>query len=80
MATAVEVARAWNGVKDRWFARRDKMHDTRQWEVVHDWGGDLISDDTMKVVSRHHTEDQAEAKASRLEDIARGEAVLRTLA
>lgn len=80
MATAADIVKAWNSVTDRWFTRRDKMHDARQWEVVHDWGGDLISDDTMRVVSRHHDADKAKAKAKQLEDIARGEAVLRILA
>lgn len=76
--TPLEVARAWYSVTDRWIVRRNKMHDRKQWEVVHDWGGDLISDDTMKIVGRHETEDAADRKAKRLEDAARGAAVLST--
>lgn len=75
--TPYEIARAWHSIKDEWIVRRNKMHDRKQWEVVHDWGGDLISDATMKVVSRHETNEQAIKKADRLEDAARGAAVLR---
>lgn len=75
--TPRDIARAWYSVTDRWIVRQNKMHDERQWEVVHDWGGDLISDSTMKVVRRFHEERQAEALARRLEDEARGAAVLR---
>ena len=77
--TPLGIARAWWSVKDRWVVRRNKMHDKKQWEVVHDWGGDLISDETMKVVSRHETEEQAERKAERMEDAARGAAVIAAL-
>ena len=77
--TPQEVARAWHSVKDEWIVRRNKMHDSRQWEVVHDWGGELVSDETMKVISRHETMEQAKLKAKRLEDGARGAAVLAAL-
>lgn len=74
-----EVAKAWHSVEDRWFVRRNKMHDSRQWEVVHDWGRDIISDDTMKVVGRHDNSITADLQAKRLEDDARGAAVLAAL-
>lgn len=76
----LEVARAWWSVKDEWIVRLNKMRDRRPWEVVHDTGRGLISDETFKVVSRHETSEQAERKAERLEDAARGAAVLAALA
>ena len=66
-------------VKDEWIVRRNKLHDKKQWEVVHDWGRALVSDRTMKVISRHETQEQAEKKAERMEDSARGAAVLSAL-
>lgn len=77
--TPLEIARAWYSVKDEWVVRRNKMHDTRQWEVVHDWGHGLVAEETMKVLSRHQTEEAAIRKAERLEDAARGAAVLALL-
>lgn len=77
--TPLEIARAWWSVKDEWVVRRNKIYDSRQWEVVHDWGGLLVSEATQKVVSRHETQEQAERKAERLEDAARGAAVLAAL-
>lgn len=74
--TPKQVAKAWHSVADEWIDRRNKMHDTKQWEVVHNWGGDLISDDTMKVVGRFHTQEEAQKMARKLEDEARGAAVL----
>lgn len=74
---ASEIAKAWHSVSDEWIVRRNKMNPgAQQWEVVHDWGGDLISDDTMKVIGRYPTEEQAERRARRAEDHARGTAVL----
>jgi hypothetical protein len=78
--TPLEIARAWWSVKDEWIVRRNKMHDHKQWEVVHAWGGKLISEETQKIVGRHETEEAAERKAERLEDSARGAAVLACLA
>ena len=50
---------------DKWITRRNKMHDERQFEVVHKWGDEnLISDDTQKVVERFETLDQADAYAA----------------
>lgn len=77
--TPTQIAEAWNSVKDRWIVRRNKNHDSRQWEVVHDWGGDLVSDNTMKVVSRHFEYEFAKRMAKELEDAARGAAVLAAL-
>jgi hypothetical protein len=75
----LEVARAWWSVKDEWIVRKNKSHAIRQWEVVHDWGCDSVSDSTMKVISRHHNENAAFLKAERLEDAARGAAVLKAI-
>jgi hypothetical protein len=75
--TPLAIARAWWSVKDEWIVQRNKMRDRKQWEVVHNWGGYLISESTMKVVSRHETDEQAAKKAERLEDAARGAAVLK---
>jgi len=77
--TPREVAEAWYSVTDRWIVRRNKMHDERQWEVVHDWGGDIMSDETIRLIRRFGEQRQAEALARRLEDEARGNAVLRAL-
>ena len=78
--TPLAIARAWWSVKDEWIVRRNKMHDRKQWEVVHTWHVDnVISESTMKVVSRHYTDEQATMKADRLEDAARGAAVLAAL-
>ena len=77
--TPKEVADAWHSVEDRWIARRNKMHDIRQWEVVHDWGKNIVSDDTMKVVGRFETLAGAQARAEKLENEARGAAVLAAL-
>lgn len=74
--TPFEVARAWHGIKGEWIVRRNKMRPLRQWEVVHDWGGDVVSDETMKVVGCYTTQSGAEKYAERLEDTARGSAVL----
>ena len=74
--TPMQISRAWFSVKDRWIVRRNKAHDTRQWEVVHDFGFDLISDETMKVVGRFREENKAQRKARLLEHKARGAAVL----
>lgn len=71
---------AWHSVDktQRWFTRRDKMHcDGRQFEVVHDWGGDCIADETMKVVDRFPTQEEASRLRERLDDEARAEAVLK---
>jgi H2-forming N5,N10-methylenetetrahydromethanopterin dehydrogenase-like enzyme len=76
---AIQVAKAWHSVTDEWIVRRNKMHDKRQWEVVHDWGGDIVSDDTQRVVGRFSTNGPAEKHARKLEDIARATAVLRAL-
>lgn len=74
-----EIAKAWHSVKDQWVVRRNKMHDSRQWEVVHDWGLDIVDEATMKVVGRHDSSIMADRQAKRLEDEARGAAVLAAL-
>jgi hypothetical protein len=79
MPTPEYIARAWHSVTDRWVVRRNKEHDERQWEVVHDWGGDVIDDDTMATIGRYSTQERAEQRARKEEDKARGPAVLRAL-
>jgi len=77
--TPLRIARAWHSVQDEWIVRRNKSYAVRQWEVVHNWGRDVISDKTMKAVSRHETMEGAQSKAYMLEDKARGAAVLAAL-
>jgi hypothetical protein len=76
---AVEVARAWASVKDAWIVRRNKMRATQQWEVVHDWGVTLVSEETQKVLRRFTLQDSAVIYANKCEAKARGNAVLRML-
>lgn len=76
---AIEVARAWASVKDEWIVRRNKMRATRQWEVVHDWGGGVVSEETQRVLRRFTLQDSAIAHANKCEAKARGNAVLRLL-
>lgn len=76
--TAKLVARAWHSVKDEWVTRHE-YEGSRRWSVVHNWGGNLISEDTMKIVSRHYTQEAADARASKLESAARAAAVLAAL-
>lgn len=77
--SATDIATAWYSVKDSWIVRRNKMREAYQWEVVHDWGGVVISEETMKVEGWHATQYEALAAARLLEDEARGEAVLRLI-
>lgn len=77
--TPNEIAKAWHSVKDQWIVRRNKKHDSKQWEVVHDWGVEVVSDETMKVVGRHDSPIMADRQAKHLEDEARGAAVLAAL-
>lgn len=72
------IVKAWHSVKDEWIVRHE-YDGPRHWVVVHNWGGNLISDDTMKIVSRHYTEDAADRRAWILENRARGGAVLKAL-
>ena len=77
--TVSQIIEAWHSVDDRWIVRRNKMHDTRQWEVVHDWGRDVVSDETMEIVGRYHTSDEAQALADDCENVARGGAVMQMI-
>lgn len=77
--TAADIAEAWHSVTDEWIVRLNKMHDFEQWEVVHDWGVDVIAPETRKLVARFHTQEEAEECAERLEDQARATAVLRLI-
>lgn len=79
MPTPEYIAKAWHSVTDQWIVRRNKMHDERQWEVVHDWGDNLIGEDTMRLIGRYSTQERAEKRARKQEDNARGTAVLRAL-
>src|SRR5260221_609912 len=74
------IAKAWNSITDRWFARQNNDNGGPRWEVIHDWGGTLISDDTMAVRARYWSKEAAEVHAQQLEDEARGAAVLKELA
>ena len=48
--------------KRHFFTRRNKMHDERQWEVVHDIDPDgPVSDDSIRVIARFETDAQAQA-------------------
>lgn len=77
---ATEIAKAWHSVADEWIVRRNKMNGAgQQWEVVHDWGGELVSEDTQKIIAKYPTEELAKRRAKRSEDYARGTAVLATL-
>lgn len=76
--TATLVAKAWHSVKDEWITRHE-YEGTRRWSVVHNWGGNVIADETMKIVSRHYTQEAAEKRAFNLEAHARAAAVLKAL-
>ena len=73
MPTPLQIAEAWHGVTGVWFTRRNKAHDDRQWEVVHDDGAD------MHIMGRYGSQEYAAARAKRLDDIARGAAVRRLI-
>lgn len=76
--TAKLVAQAWHSVKDTWDTHQ-VYEGPRRWVVTHSWGGNVIADDTMKIVSRHYTQSAAEARAVKLENAARAAAVLAAL-
>lgn len=71
MPTPLEIAEAWHGVAKTYFVRRNKAHDAKQWEVVEDEG------DVLTALHRFHSEPEASAKAMRLNNMARGAAVLK---
>jgi hypothetical protein len=70
-----DIARAWNSVTDEWWVRRNKRQ-AEPWEVVHHWGGDVISDSTMRVLKNFADKADAEAYAKGLEEITREQAVV----
>lgn len=75
--TTDDILIAWNSVTDRWISRRNKTYnDGRQYEVIHDWGGDAIGDAKMKVVGRYENHEHACERATHLEGHARAQAVL----
>ena len=74
------VSDAWEGVTDRWITRRHwKYDDGRQWEVVHDWGVDVIDEATMALVERFHRIEEADDLAEELEAEARATAALKAV-
>ena len=79
MPSPLEIADAWYSVKDEWIVRRNKALRVKQWEVVHDWGGGIVSDQTRKIVGRFKSLEAAEDRAGLLEDYARGAAVAELL-
>lgn len=76
--TREQIIAAWYGIEERWFARREKMHsDGRIYEVVHDWDLEVISDETMEVIERFSTHEEATNYAEYCEDHARAAAVMK---
>lgn len=71
--TPTRVAAAWHSVQDEWFVRLYKGK-SRPWQVCIQ----LAKDDFVnpKVVASFNDEESAKAKAFRLENMARGRAVL----
>jgi hypothetical protein len=77
LPTPKQVACAWHGIKQEYGARRNKMRDGDQWEVYVNLDVNWpISDDTVKVLSVHAHQDEAESRAESLENDARAKAVL----
>ncbi len=67
-----KIINAWNDIGDhRWIVRRNKEWDSRQWEVVHDWGGECIDEATQKLLKRFETQGEAEFYAADQEALAR---------
>jgi hypothetical protein len=77
MTTAEQIARAWHSVYLEWGARKNKARtDGRMWEVYVTNPALPIDESNPKVVASYIYAEQAAAQAGRLEDRARGEAVL----
>lgn len=74
-----DIVAAWFSVKDEWIVRRNKARTRHQWEVVRDWGGGLISDETQHVITVYDNQGKALDLAEVLENTARAEAVLKLL-
>ncbi len=76
--TREQIIEAWYSIEARWFARREKMHDDgRIYEVVHDWDLEVISDETMEVIERFPTREEAAEYAENCENHARAAAVMK---
>lgn len=71
------IAEAWNSVTDEWITRLAMSK--RYYEVVHNWGGGHISEDTMKIIGEADTLDVAEDIAQEADNLARARAVLALL-
>lgn len=75
--TALEVAEAWHSVTDEWFVRLYKGK-PRPWQVCC-LSGDVISDETLKVVGSYSSDFVANRRRDGLENQARGAAVIRAM-
>jgi hypothetical protein len=72
--TPTRVAAAWHSIQDDWFVRLYKGK-ARPWQVVRR----TAENDGLKVVASFKNEASAHATAERLENMARGQAVLGAL-
>lgn len=87
MSEIVEIAKAeiidaWNDNNDRvWFSRYNKMIDVKigQYEVIEDWGGEVVSDETRLVVGNFHSQDEADNEVKRLKNDAAADRVLKAI-
>lgn len=77
--TPFDIAEAWNGVRDEWIVRRNKSNAVMRWQIVHDWGREIVSDETQRIVGHFKTRESADARAIFLENHARGAAVVQML-
>lgn len=78
LPTARQIARAFWGIPHEYGVRRNKMRDdAKQWEVYAVKPLDPITDGNPKVLAAFAVEDAADHYRRRVEDDARGKAVLR---
>lgn len=75
--TPKQVARAWHTILQEYSTRRNKAHDTKQWEVYTWVIGQPMSEESVKVLARFHTPDEALNACESLENDARAKAVLK---
>ncbi len=76
--TEQDIISAWFSVADEWIARKNKTYsDGFMFEVIHDWGGDIIADETQELLKRFATQDEATLYAHMCENKARARAVLK---
>lgn len=74
--TAQDIRDAWTGVEMDWIVRRNKEHAKDQYEVIKDWGGDVISEETMELVGRFATYEEGNEYAKQADELLRAQAVL----